>query len=325
MRNAIDDRRVHWPKSSGPPGARLCRRVRRDGGPMDDRCFHRGHLPQSRRPLITEQIGHSNRPCTTQPANRRQLRPRSSSLALRWPDDRRDCGAHHGSSISYDTTNQWTTWATVTRIQLPEPAPDDDVRPRRRGRRSRALGQRASDESFDDGPAGLDATSHARGARAGDPSQADARDIASRRIQRHRHADRKREWRDRSAADSAAPARTDLDGVPGGLQPERRHAAARSGGPTEDVRSSQDSGWLRPVCAIALLRGATLAAQETRLRRPAASASSDHRYAPLRQARFQRPVEPRARAIRSPALPRVPRSGELARLRLFRRDAADDP
>lgn len=32
-------------------------------------------------------------------------------------------GAHHGSSISYDTSNQWTTWATVTRFNYLNPHP----------------------------------------------------------------------------------------------------------------------------------------------------------------------------------------------------------
>jgi hypothetical protein len=31
--------------------------------------------------------------------------------------------AHHGSSISYDTSNQWTTWATVTRFNYLNPHP----------------------------------------------------------------------------------------------------------------------------------------------------------------------------------------------------------
>ena len=32
-------------------------------------------------------------------------------------------GAHHGSAISYDTTNLWTTWATVTRFNYANPHP----------------------------------------------------------------------------------------------------------------------------------------------------------------------------------------------------------
>lgn len=32
-------------------------------------------------------------------------------------------GAHHGSSISYDTSNQWTTWATVTQFNYLNPHP----------------------------------------------------------------------------------------------------------------------------------------------------------------------------------------------------------
>ena len=32
-------------------------------------------------------------------------------------------GAHHGSSISYDTANQWTTWATVTQFNYLNPHP----------------------------------------------------------------------------------------------------------------------------------------------------------------------------------------------------------
>lgn len=31
--------------------------------------------------------------------------------------------AHHGSSISYDTSNQWTTWATVTQFNYLNPHP----------------------------------------------------------------------------------------------------------------------------------------------------------------------------------------------------------
>jgi len=31
--------------------------------------------------------------------------------------------AHHGSSISYDTDNLWTTWATVTRFNYANPHP----------------------------------------------------------------------------------------------------------------------------------------------------------------------------------------------------------
>lgn len=31
--------------------------------------------------------------------------------------------AHHGSSISYDTTKQWTTWATVTQFNYMNPHP----------------------------------------------------------------------------------------------------------------------------------------------------------------------------------------------------------
>jgi len=31
--------------------------------------------------------------------------------------------AHHGSSISYDTQNQWTTWATVTQFNYLNPHP----------------------------------------------------------------------------------------------------------------------------------------------------------------------------------------------------------
>lgn len=31
--------------------------------------------------------------------------------------------AHHGSSISYDTTKQWTTWATVTQFNYLNPHP----------------------------------------------------------------------------------------------------------------------------------------------------------------------------------------------------------
>ena len=31
--------------------------------------------------------------------------------------------AHHGSSISYDTTNLWTTWATVTQFNYMNPHP----------------------------------------------------------------------------------------------------------------------------------------------------------------------------------------------------------
>jgi hypothetical protein len=31
--------------------------------------------------------------------------------------------AHHGSSISYDTSNQWTTWATVTQFNYRNPHP----------------------------------------------------------------------------------------------------------------------------------------------------------------------------------------------------------
>jgi hypothetical protein len=31
--------------------------------------------------------------------------------------------AHHGSSISYDTSNQWTTWATVTHFNYLNPHP----------------------------------------------------------------------------------------------------------------------------------------------------------------------------------------------------------
>lgn len=31
--------------------------------------------------------------------------------------------AHHGSSISYDTENLWTTWATVTRFNYANPHP----------------------------------------------------------------------------------------------------------------------------------------------------------------------------------------------------------
>jgi len=32
-------------------------------------------------------------------------------------------GAHHGSSISYDTTKLWTTWATVTQFNYANPHP----------------------------------------------------------------------------------------------------------------------------------------------------------------------------------------------------------
>lgn len=32
-------------------------------------------------------------------------------------------GAHHGSSISYDTTKLWTTWATVTKFNYMNPHP----------------------------------------------------------------------------------------------------------------------------------------------------------------------------------------------------------
>jgi hypothetical protein len=32
-------------------------------------------------------------------------------------------GAHHGSSISYDTSNLWTTWATVTQFNYLNPHP----------------------------------------------------------------------------------------------------------------------------------------------------------------------------------------------------------
>ena len=32
-------------------------------------------------------------------------------------------GAHHGSSISYDVSNQWTTWATVTQFNYLNPHP----------------------------------------------------------------------------------------------------------------------------------------------------------------------------------------------------------
>lgn len=32
-------------------------------------------------------------------------------------------GAHHGSSISYDTENLWTTWATVTQFNYANPHP----------------------------------------------------------------------------------------------------------------------------------------------------------------------------------------------------------
>ncbi len=32
-------------------------------------------------------------------------------------------GAHHGSSISYDTQNLWTTWATVTQFNYANPHP----------------------------------------------------------------------------------------------------------------------------------------------------------------------------------------------------------
>jgi hypothetical protein len=32
-------------------------------------------------------------------------------------------GAHHGSSISYDTTKLWTTWATVTQFNYMNPHP----------------------------------------------------------------------------------------------------------------------------------------------------------------------------------------------------------
>jgi hypothetical protein len=32
-------------------------------------------------------------------------------------------GAHHGSSISYDTSNQWATWATVTQFNYLNPHP----------------------------------------------------------------------------------------------------------------------------------------------------------------------------------------------------------
>lgn len=32
-------------------------------------------------------------------------------------------GAHHGSSISYDTGNLWTTWATVTQFNYANPHP----------------------------------------------------------------------------------------------------------------------------------------------------------------------------------------------------------
>ena len=31
--------------------------------------------------------------------------------------------AHHGSAISYDTTNLWTTWATVTEFSYQNPHP----------------------------------------------------------------------------------------------------------------------------------------------------------------------------------------------------------
>ena len=31
--------------------------------------------------------------------------------------------AHHGSSISYDTDNLWTTWATVTQFNYRNPHP----------------------------------------------------------------------------------------------------------------------------------------------------------------------------------------------------------
>jgi len=32
-------------------------------------------------------------------------------------------GAHHGSSISYDVSNQWTTWVTVTQFNYLNPHP----------------------------------------------------------------------------------------------------------------------------------------------------------------------------------------------------------
>ena len=32
-------------------------------------------------------------------------------------------GAHHGSSISYNTDNQWSTWATVTQFNYRNPHP----------------------------------------------------------------------------------------------------------------------------------------------------------------------------------------------------------
>ena len=32
-------------------------------------------------------------------------------------------GAHHGSAISYDTQNLWTTWATVTQFNYANPHP----------------------------------------------------------------------------------------------------------------------------------------------------------------------------------------------------------
>ena len=32
-------------------------------------------------------------------------------------------GAHHGSAISYDTANLWTTWATVTQFNYANPHP----------------------------------------------------------------------------------------------------------------------------------------------------------------------------------------------------------
>ena len=32
-------------------------------------------------------------------------------------------GAHHGSAISYDTSNLWTTWATVKEFNFLNPHP----------------------------------------------------------------------------------------------------------------------------------------------------------------------------------------------------------
>jgi hypothetical protein len=46
-----------------------------------------------------------------------------AAVAIGWALATQTAGAHHGSSISYDMDNHWTTWATVTQFNYLNPHP----------------------------------------------------------------------------------------------------------------------------------------------------------------------------------------------------------